>query len=247
MRTEQPFSAEDVQELNLRLLARADAVVPMREIHAGQDDPLVIGLRHDVDNCFEPCLELARWEAERGYRASYFVLHDSPYWDDPALREGLEQIAALGHEIGLHANALAEGLRSGRDPHDLLAAALDRLRGWGFEVSGVVAHGDSLCHELGFVNDEQFLECRRPDQGEPERELSYGASTFRIRPEPLAAFGLDYESLRAGPRALYLSDSGGSWNEPFELMAARFPTPRGQLHILQHPCWWREAFLAVAA
>lgn len=241
MRLVAPFLAEDLRELDERLLSRADEVVAMREIHAGERDPLVIGLRHDVDNTFEPCLQLARWEAERGYRATYFVLHDSPYWEDPGLESGLSEIASHGHEVGLHANALAVALETGRDPAEILLSALDRLRGWGHRVNGVVAHGDALCYEANFVNDELFEECVRPEYGAHDRVLQVNGRQVRIRPVPLAEFGLEYESLRLG-RALYLSDSGGKWNEPFHTMADRFPSVLGQLHVLQHPCWWTQAF-----
>ena len=65
-----PFLARDLETLDELLLARAAAVVSMRDIHEGERNPNVIGLRHDVDNILEPCLELARWEEERGYSAT---------------------------------------------------------------------------------------------------------------------------------------------------------------------------------
>lgn len=241
MRDREPFRRDDLREFRRELLERADEVVAMREIHAGERDPLVIGLRHDVDNVLEPCVELAEWEAKHGYRATYFVLHDSPYWDSPELRPALERIAELGHEIGIHANALAVALTSGREPDEILATALYRLRSWGHDVIGVVAHGDPLCYRGHFVNDEQFVECARPDYGDPRRRLHYRGIGVNIEPRPLADFGLEYDSIHLA-RGLYLSDSGGAWNEPFAELCERFPNPFGQLHVLQHPCWWVEAF-----
>lgn len=246
MRHREPFQPDDLQELDEKILARADEVVAMREIAAGEHDPLVIGLRHDVDNIFEPCVELAEWEAARGYRATYFVLHDSPYWAEPGLREGLERIAALGHEIGIHVNAVAVALERGGDPHIHLEMALDRLRGWGHTVTGGAGHGDTLCHTCGFVNDEMFTDCARPEMGAPDRDLHYRDRTVTLEPRPLADHGLEYDTYRVGSRALYLSDSGGAWNEPFQGLADRFPSPFGQLHILVHPCWWTRAFAQVA-
>lgn len=241
MRAREPYRREDLRELRESLLERAEAVVAMREIYAGERDPLVIGLRHDVDNMIEPCWELAEWEHRHGFRATYFVLHDSPYWDSPALRATLESIAELGHEIGIHANAIAVSLQTGEHPDEILASALDRLRAWGHNVTGVAAHGDRLCYAAGFVNDEQFLECRRPEMGAADRTLELNGATLSLSPRPLADFGLEYESIRL-EHALYLSDSGGSWNEPFTELCERFPNPFGQLHILQHPCWWVRAF-----
>ena len=221
----------------------------MREIAAGEFHPDVIGLRHDVDNTLAPALELAEWEHRHGFRATYFVLHDSPYWDDPELRGTLEAIQDLGHEIGIHSNALAVALATGREPYEVLGSALARLRSWGLHVTGHVAHGDSeWCyredHSLVFVNDELIEECARPELGEPDRWIEAHGRRLRIVPLPMAEFGLRYDSYRAGPRSLYLSDSGGRWNEDPAKIATLYPHPTGQLHILVHPCWWTEAFPA---
>jgi hypothetical protein len=241
VRDREPFRRDDLREFRRELLERAEAVVAMREIHAGERDPLVIGLRHDVDNVLEPCVELAEWEAKHGFRATYFVLHDSPYWDAPELRPALDQIAELGHEIGIHANAIAVALESGRDPDEILATAIARLRKWGHAVTGVVAHGDPLCYRAWFVNDEQFVECERPEMGHARRRLQFRGIGLDLEPRPLADFGLEYESIRL-EHALYFSDSGGAWNESFEELCERFPNSFGQLHVLQHPCWWLDAF-----
>lgn len=245
MRSAAPFGRDDLAELDEQLLARADEVVAMREIAAGEHDPLVIGLRHDVDNTLEPCVQLAAWEAERGYRATFFILHHAPYWQSPELQPTLERIVELGHEIGLHTNALAVALETGEDPAQILADAAGRLRDWGHDVSGVVGHGDPLCHAVKFVNDELFIECARPEMGAADRLLSHAGRTVRLQPRPLAEFGFAYESYRAGARQMYLSDSGGMWNLPFAQVAEAFPSPFGQLHVLLHNCWWVEAFAKV--
>ncbi len=247
MRQAFPFRRDDLRDLRERLFDRAEAVVAMREIAAGEKHPNVIGLRHDVDNLIEPSVELATWEHGHGYRSTYFVLHDSPYWDSPALRPSLEAIAELGHEIGIHSNAIAVGLSEQTDPHAVLARALSRLRGWGHKVTGVAAHGDDRCYVSGmrsalrFVNDEIFVECPRPEVGAAQRHLKQGDFTYKIRPIPLADHGLDYAAERL-PRGLYLSDSGGKWSTSFAQIVSRFPDATGQLHVLIHPCWWLAAF-----
>jgi hypothetical protein len=250
MRGEAPFRRDDLRQLG-EFLERAEEVVAMREIAAGERHPNVIGLRHDMDNFIRPSVELAEWERRHGFRATYFVLHDSPYWESPDLRPSLERIAELGHEIGIHANALSVALDRGVDPDAVLWSAVDRLRSWGHTVTGVAAHGDrDWCYDedrkVVFVNDEQFIECARPNMGAPDRTIRNRGRELTLRPRSLADFGLTYESLRAGPRAHYWSDSGGRWNQSYAQTARDFPDPSGQLHILIHPCWWFEAFPAPA-
>lgn len=248
MRGHAPFQPADLDELDRLLLAEAVAVAPMAGVFDGAAWPRVIGLRHDVDNRIEPAVQFARWEQERGYRATYFILHTAPYWQDKSLlQRSLEQIADAGHEIGIHNNALAAGYATGGDPAFLLGAAIEELREYGYEIRGTVAHGDSLCYDadgkVRFVNDELFTECPRPMLGAPNRTID----SLTISPQPLAAFGLDYDAnwLRRGA---YTSDSGGAWRPDFHETVMRFASgPEDQLHVLVHPDWWAEAFTEVLA
>jgi hypothetical protein len=266
VRDRAPFRADDLEELDRRFLARAARVVAMADVVAGARAPNVIGLRHDCDSAesIETAAKMARWEAERGYRSTYYVLHTSPYWTSPAFPQLLEEIAGYGHEIGIHSNALAESLRTGEDPDEILDRAIARLRELGYPVRGVAGHGDPFCNrdrgidEGTFANDEQFLECRRVNMGPSDRVITRGAISRQIAPRPLADFGLEYDAVWcAYPFPFRISDSGGRWLNPgFGETAAKFaeqldveelPTetdhPR-QLHMLIHPDWWARAFAA---
>lgn len=244
MRDREPFQADDLAELG-DFLDRADAVVAMENIADGLTGPGIIGLRHDVDNVIAPAVALAEWEAERGYRSTYFVLHTAPYWQDKdTLRASLEAIAECGHEIGFHLNAITAAIQTGRDPLEIVDEAVGELRGYGHTVRGVVAHGDPACYRFNYVNDEIFCESARPDWGQPDRHI---VGNLRLRPVSRKWFGFDYDPNWLS-RGDYLSDSGGVWSQPFGEVAERFPTS-GQLHILVHADWWGQAFnvLEVAA
>lgn len=253
----------DLEELG-EFFDTAQAVVAMREIHAGNRNPRVIGLRHDVDNhaqALDTAVELARWEAARGWRSTYFLLHTARYWKNERWRAAAETMALLGHEIGLHVDAIAQALGSGGDPHEIVFEALEEMRDAGHSVIGVVGHGNPLCHAAEFANDEQFLECVRPTLGAPDRVLSYKGRTLRLDPRPLADFGLHYESINlrqyegadgimhTRDGQVYNTDSGRRWYYPFEQTIAEFGAiTDGQLHLLLHPDHWHEAFaLEVAA
>jgi len=234
------FTRHDLDGLDA-LLTRATAVVSMQEIHDGAADYRIIGMRHDVDNAIEPAVAMAAWEAERGYRSTYFILHTAPYWRDKRLlTRSLEMIADCGHEIGFHVNAIARAIEHGGDPLNIAQDAVDELRSYGYPVRGVVAHGDPLCSEHRFVNDEIFIESARPGYGVPDRVI---ADRVRLEPVPRADLGFDYDSVWL-PRTFYLSDSGGGWSRPFDDVDAEFPDPDGQLHMLVHPDWWGAALAA---
>lgn len=239
-----PFTASDLDDLDA-LLSRAERVVPMRDVAKGDTGERVIGLRHDVDDnegALETALRLGEWEYRHGYAATYYLLHDCHYWGEEMLivAEALEE---MGHEIGIHVNAIAEGLRQKRDPHLLLHEAITYLRQV-VKVRGCVAHGDPLCRVgdvIRFVNDEMFSESSRPDVGPATRTLRHDGVDLRLAPIPRSTYGLEYDANWLS-RGDYLSDSGGQWSERFEDVAERWPT-QGQLHLLVHPDWWSQAFV----
>lgn len=220
----------------------------MRDIHKGDRNPRTIGLRHDVDDnhgSFNTALAMARWEFERGYSSTYYLLHGSHYWDADHLYRALE-FEELGHEVGIHVNALAEALKVRRSPDWILCEALGDLRAFGLRVEGCVAHGDALCRNtLGvveFVNDEMFVESRRRFLGEATRAITRGKTTVYIDPQPRSCYHLEYDANWL-PRADYLSDSGKTWSQPMDQVTENFG--KGQLHVLVHPDWWAEAFMEV--
>ncbi len=236
-----PFQPSDLDELDA-LLSRAGAVVPMSVIADGNHDERVIGMRHDVDNEIMPSVAMACWEQERGYHSTYFILHTAPYWQDKKrLHAALLAIRGLGHEIGFHVNAITQAIQTGGDPLNIALDAADELRSFGCNVRGVVAHGDNACYEHGFINDEIFTESARPDYGAPDRVVG----GVKLDPISRAKLGFDYDPNWL-PRGQYLSDSGGTWSQPFAAVSGEWPSA-GQLHMLVHPDWWDEAFLRVAA
>lgn len=242
MRPQAPFRADDLAELDSALLSQAERVVPMRDVFKGDRGPRVIGLRHDVDDnpgSFETALRIAEWEFERGYSSTYFLLHGSHYWNEEWLG-AVPQFEELGHEVGIHVNAIAEAFRQRRDPHAILNESITQLRETGVRVVGSVAHGDALCHVARFVNDEMFQESPRPDYGAPDRLITHDGVVCPLVPISRKNYGLEYDANWL-PRGDYLSDSGGRWSQEFAWVAARFG--ESQLHVLQHPDWWAEAFV----
>jgi hypothetical protein len=207
----------------------------MQDIHAGDGRADTIGMRHDCDNVIGPAVDFALWEAVRGYQSTYYILHTAPYWKDKhLLRSSLETIAAAGHEIGIHNDAITVQLETGRPAAQVLHEAVEELRGYGHEIRSTVAHGHSRCQQDNYVNDELWQECRRSSYGTVER--------LNVVPVSLESLGLDFDANWL-PRGDYLSDSGGAWSKSYDRVVGEWGQ-HGQLHCLVHPDWWGEAFAA---
>ncbi|MFI5262078.1 MAG: hypothetical protein ACHQZR_05955 [Candidatus Limnocylindrales bacterium] len=235
-----------------KLVERADAAVPLHEAYERRDHwpERFIALRHDMDQDIENAVRMARWEASHGWRSTYFVLHTDWYWGSrgPArpsrlVLKALEEIASLGHEIGVHNNAVAAGLRTGREAPAILDDVLTALRRAGFTIMGTAAHGDPLARNLRFVNYEMFRECPNPDGLAADRTITYGdgkagtAHAMQLRQIAMSDIGLEYEAYFIG-QTMYLSDSEGHWNQNPDDLHERFVREGGYLQLLTHPVHW---------
>ncbi len=249
------FGPGDLGQLD-GILRQADAVISVRglmELPARGRPPRLVALRHDTDSDIDNAVRFAEWEASHGYRASYYVLHTDWYYRGRAsgppscyVLRALGRIQALGHEIGLHNNAITVALRTGRDPAEVLDTEIAYLRRAGFDVVGTAAHGDALCRTLGYNNGELFVETPRPANGEPNRTIT-GADPASgrpvrcdLRPVPMRSLGLSYEANFAVNRH-YITDSHGRWNRPLQVAAEEFARNDAVLKFLIHPAWWAFA------
>jgi len=209
-------------------------------------------VRHDVDHDIDHALKMAREEHKAGIQATYFLLHTAGYFDySEMLAEQCRILVDLGHEVGLHNNAITAWMQSEKNETmtEIIEKPLNFLRNCGITVQGTSSHGDPLCYKHDYVNYEVWKECPRepknPDLGYPRFSLN--------------DFGLTYEAYFL-KRDAYLSDSGGMWrgilrpepdtdfsvdqNGSPEIDAKRFVAafnecPRAILHLLVHPIWWR--------
>jgi hypothetical protein len=88
-------------------------------------------VRHDVDVCLRRAAELGRREVGWGVRSTYHVMLDSPFYDatSPASVAILRELRAQGHEVGLHYDVVARGMReaAGEVRERDIAAACEAL------------------------------------------------------------------------------------------------------------------------
>lgn len=142
-------------------------------------------LRHDVDIDLAPATAMARIEHEFGVAATYMVMLNSPTYrlDQGRGRSALGELAALGHEIGLHFDFASMGERES-------AGGLADLEG----------QIDAACRRL-----EDLL-------GGPVASLSFHRPLPQLLHGPLTVAGR-INAYAAELTEWYLSDSKGCWRE----------------------------------
>lgn len=76
-------------------------------------------LRHDIDLSLDAALTMAKAEHEQGWQATYFVMVSSPFYNilTPQAKSRLQDIRALGHEVGLHFDPTAYDTSDQLDDH----------------------------------------------------------------------------------------------------------------------------------
>ena len=114
-------------------------IVPVQEWARGAAADGVAVIRHDVDRRPANALALARLEAARGVRTTYYFRTTPMAFDARIIRE----IAAMGHEVGYHHEDLASANGHHEAARRSFAANLARLRKL-VEVKTVAMHGAPL-------------------------------------------------------------------------------------------------------
>lgn len=214
-------------------------------------DRRILLIRHDVDHDLETAVRMATWEAERGIRATYCLLHTTWYWGDfdgrryrrtRDLVDAGDRLLELGHEINFHNNLATLALQTGCEPGRVLEAELGFMRSLGWPVCGTATHGDRLCHELGYRNSEIFGHAVRDDLGGP-RVVWSGSHAVSLGGLKQEDFGLEYEAYDF-QRGRAITDSGGRLvcrlDAAGRSVDRRIPAGgRGPSTLLTHPIWWR--------
>ncbi|MGN6148366.1 MAG: hypothetical protein ACTHPD_07500 [Rhizomicrobium sp.] len=167
--------------------------------------------RHDVDISPQRALALAKIEKEEGVRSTYFALAHSEFYNllEGPVVEMFRQIAALGHDIGLHF-----------DPDfykDRISSEAALLESLSFEKA--------LLERMLGVTIGAFS-WHNPTTGDwPAKSDDRVAGMIN-------AYGVSIHA-----RYRYVSDSNGIWRHDrlADVIAAG---TADCLHVLTHPEWW---------
>ncbi len=166
--------------------------------------------RHDVDFSMHRAAALAEIEAQEGAIATYFVNSRAAFYSllEPEVAALVQRIRKLGHEIGLHFDADAYGVRSWTT--ETLLPALERER---------------RLTELALDAPLRTVSWHNPDQS---NLLDFDA-------EQIGGLTNAY-ARRLRQDYTYCSDSNGYWR--FKPMPDVIAEGQPRLHLLTHPEWW---------
>jgi hypothetical protein len=181
-----------------------------------EENQKTVILRHDVDYTLNGVLQLAEIETELGITATYlFRVHAHEYnCFTPHVYSLIKQLKSLGHEIGLHFEAMTIGRALGLHPPDLLKVEKRVLE----DIIGAQVLTASEHRDISQVVHQT------PNYHDVFDPLDAGFVNYALDP-------------RFFNKMKYLSDSNGLWREGD-------PTwhydHHHRMQVLVHPDWWFE-------
>jgi hypothetical protein len=172
--------------------------------------------RHDVDVSMHRAVRVAAIENQEGVVATYFVNPRSQFYSifEPEIEALLRRILSLGHEVGLHFDASAYGVKVWSDT--ALEAAVRR---------------EQVLLEALLQSPITSLSWHNPDQ----------SNLLDFRAGEIAGLHSAYSG-RLRRDYVYCSDSNGYWR--FKPMKDIIGEGHDRLHLLTHPDWWTPEAMA---
>lgn len=238
------FTWEQYSQLLVVLSDPRFVVLPINEMRKTFDNSrIVVGMRHDIDwNPFK-AVEMALLEQEYGLRATYFILPTADYYGDIS-RSGLDRHYELdslyidlynsGAEIGIHNDLLSVMIEYRLDPFIFNNNDLQYFRSLNIPIYGTASHGSPIARET-VPNYQIFSDYAQGDS------IFYRGIYYPVGRKSLSDYGFQYEAYFV-PFNIYLSESGGRWNDPGGFGAIlerlRNSVPGDRIQILTHPEWW---------
>ena len=203
----------DYKEYNtiLDLLTKGRENLTFSDMHHHRDISRFFLLRHDIDYSLESALQMAQHEAERGIRATYFLLLSSENYNLLSGEASLfpRKLIELGHEVGLHydVQALQKRSMSKIDLSNQLAWEIGILSNLtGSPILSIAMHNPSIYGDDPFIHTNDYINAYDP------------------------AFSQEID---------YFSDSCGAWRDHAYNAFNNNNLPE-KLQILIHPFLWDE-------
>jgi len=205
------FSYEEYDEL-LRIVKRGHKNLTFSDFLKPHIPPSFFILRHDIDFSLDAASKMARFEAEQGVRATYFLLLSSQHYNllSEAYCTVPRQLIASGHEVGLHydVRTMSKCTNTNAELRGQLQYEIDILsRLAGSAIHSIAMHNPSVYGDDPFSNDNRFINAYDPQ------------FTKHIA---------------------YYSDSCGAWRDHAYEAFQRSSIP-DKLQLLIHPFYWADS------
>lgn len=230
-------------------------VLPLNEFRKTfNNNKIVIGLRHDIDNDLNIAYQFSETESKLGFRSSYFILHTAPYYlanpNNMAIHNQniipiLKTMQDDKHfEIGWHNDLVTLQLIYNINPVAFLHNELNWLRSNGINIIGTAAHGSNYCKVYYYMNFYFFEEFTYPVV--PNREYNItvpiGGKNIDIMKGKLSDFDLEYEAYFLNNNKAF-SDAtitnGVRWD--IGMLDLNQLQAGDRVIILLHPIHWHKA------
>jgi len=192
----------------------------IKNLKAGE---LPLILRGDVEYDPKNCLVFASILTRLGLKASFYFRGDTAFNE-----ELIGKVSSLGHEVGLHCNALDRAQGDFELARRIFIEDINKFRNAGIKLLTVVNHSELLLRKNGYCWDEDM---------------------FRRFPSLLEELGLEEAYEIYSRRDMYNSGSalpvtfvGDNISQVVKLESAiRNSSKTIGLHILFHPHRWRSS------
>jgi hypothetical protein len=238
------FTYDQYKELLNELTDEKYIVLPINEFRdSANNSSVMIGLRHDVDHHPFKALEMAKIEHGYNIRSTYYILPTASYYGffkkdrfyrHACMSEVYNDIAHLGHEIGIHNDLIAVMLKYNHEPYSFNKDDLEFFKSIGIEIHGTAAHGSSIAIET-VPNYEIFSDFVK------KKTIDYKGKSYQIGQYSLNECGFQYEAYFVEFNK-YFAEGGGVWNKPYGLTGVlqelKNSKPGDRIQILTHPVWW---------
>lgn len=200
----------------LRAKEQGYVIIPFQEVESITENQQFIILRHDIERSISRALGMARLENSLGIRATYFVrVHAASYnIFEYNNYQALQEILSLGHEIGLHFEAIDFAhIIETENPEEVFLREKRVLETiLKISVRSAAAHGEHT--SAGSQHNRSFFEKT------PKEEVGIWYNAY----DPVFTREIKY-----------ISDSFGMWREN---CMCKHLGKEPRLQILVHPCWW---------
>lgn len=211
-------------------------------------DKILVGLRHDIDVDLWGAVDMANYEKQYNFRATYFVLHTADYYlssgitvHNNNLLPILDNMQKQNHEIGWHNDLVTLQVIYNKNPITFFNNELKWLRDNNIKIFGSASHGSDNCEKYGYHNHYFFNEFSEPayEKYPNNKVINVNGKGITINKGNMKQFNLNYEAYHIKYNRYYSDCSFPNGNRWYPGMIDFSTWKKGdRIVILTHPTHW---------